>query len=192
VLDDRGLDLLFREARTVYAWSETPVSDETLRRLYDLAKLGPTSANCSPARILFLRTDEAKERLRPALSPGNEDKAMAAPVVAILAWDPDFFERLPMLFPHGDARAWFAGNAALAEETARRNATLQGAYLIIAARALGLDCGPMSGFDNARTDEIFFHETGWRSNFLVALGHGAAPPYPRAPRLDFDDACLTM
>ena len=196
MLDDSAFDALFRTARTHYSWTGDPVADETLRALYDLVKFGPTSANSSPARFVFLRTAEAKERLRPALSPGNVDKTMSAPVVVIVASDPRFYDKLPALFPHADARAWFAGNDSLAEETAFRNATLQGAYLIVGARAMGLDCGPMSGFDRARVDQVFFGLNGWRSNFLVSLGHGAGDEgqarYARAPRLAFDDACLML
>ncbi len=191
MLDDHALDTLFREARTHASWSDAPVSDEDLHRLYDLTKFGPTSANTSPARFVFLRTLEAREKLRPALSAGNLDKTLAAPVTVIVAWDPYFYDRLPELFPHADARAWFAGNDALAEETAFRNSTLQGAYLMLAARAIGLDCGPMSGFDRARVDEIFFADSMWRSNFLINLGHGdGGALFPRAPRLSFEDACL--
>jgi 3-hydroxypropanoate dehydrogenase len=191
VLDDAALDTLFREARTHNGWSDALVSDEDLHRLYDLVKFGPTSANTSPARFVFLRTVEAKERLLPALSPGNVAKTMAAPVVVIVAEDPRFYDHLPQLFPHGDARAWFAGNPALAEETAFRNSTLQGAYLIMAARAIGLDTGPMSGFDRSKVDEIFFSGFGWKSNFLVNLGHGNGEDlFPRAPRLEFNEACL--
>ncbi len=198
VLDQAGPDqaareVLFTGARTHYHWLETPVADEVVRELFDLLKMGPTSANCSPARFLFLRSMEAKERLKPALSAGNVEKTMAAPVVAVVAYDPQFFEQLPKLFPHADARAWFAGNDALAAETAFRNGTLQGAYLMLAARSLGLDCGPMSGFDRGRVDEIFFTASGWKSNFLVNLGHGdPAKLYPRAPRLTFDEACVLM
>jgi 3-hydroxypropanoate dehydrogenase len=193
MLDDAALDALFREARTHYSWSDRPVSDDDLRRVYDLARLGPTSANCSPARFVFLRTEAARARLRPALSAGNVDKTMRAPVVAIVATDPRFYDHLPTLFPQADARSWFAGNAALAEETALRNATLQGAYLILAARAIGLDCGPMSGFDRLLVDQIFFPDGDWTSNFLVNLGHGdAAGQLPRAPRLDFDTACRML
>ena len=193
MLDDAALDALFREARTQNGWSDAPVSDEDLHRLYDLVKFGPTSANSSPARFAFLRTPEAKARLSPALSPGNVEKVAAAPVVAIVAEDPRFYDHLPKLFPHADARAWFAGNPALAEETAFRNATLQGGYLIMAARALGLDVGPMSGFDRAKVDEIFFGASGWKSNFLVCLGHGNGENlFPRAPRLDFTEACLEL
>ncbi len=187
------LDTLFQNARTHYSWTSAEVSDAELAQLYDAVKYGPTSANTSPARFVFLRTPDARERLRPALSAGNVDKTLSAPVVTIVAWDPHFYDRLPELFPHADARAWFAGDAALAEETAFRNSTLQGAYLILAARAMGLDCGPMSGFDRGRVDEIFFGESGWRSNFLVNLGHGdGAGLFPRAPRLAFSDACVVL
>jgi len=161
-----------------------------LRELYELMKWGPTSANLSPARILFLRTKEAKERLRPALMAGNVEKTMAAPVTAIVAYDTEFYETLPTLFPHTDARSWFAGKPALIESTAFRNGTLQGAYMIIAARALGLDCGPMSGFDNARVDAAFFPDGKWKSNFLCNLGYGdPASVKPRNPRLSFEEAC---
>jgi len=193
MLDDAALDALFREARTQNGWADTPISDDELHRLYDLLKFGPTSANSSPARFAFLRSAEAKQRLSPALSPGNVEKVEAAPVVAIVAEDPHFYDHLPKLFPHADARAWFAGNPALAEETAFRNSTLQGGYLIMAARAVGLDVGPMSGFDRSKVDEIFFADKGWKSNFLVCLGHGSGENlFPRAPRLDFSEACLEL
>lgn len=189
-LDDAALDTIFRAARTKSAWRDAPVADEILRGIFDLAKLGPTSANCSPARFVFVRTQEAKEKLRPTLNPGNVDKTMAAPITVIVAYDPLFYDHLPKLFPHADARNWFAGNPDLAEETAFRNGSLQGAYLIIAARALGLDCGPMSGFDRAKVDQAFLSEHGWRSNFLINLGYGeATDPYPRAPRFEFEEAC---
>ena len=192
-LDDGALDALFRTARTKSAWTADPVPDETLHQLYDLLKNGPTSANCSPARFLFLRTAESRERLKPALNPGNIEKTMTAPVTVIVAHDPQFYENLPKLFPHADARGWFAGNPDLAEETAFRNGTLQGAYLIMATRALGLDCGPMSGFDKAKVDHLFLSEQGWRSNFLINLGHGQEDnPFPRAPRLEFDEACVLL
>lgn len=192
-LSGAALDTLFREARTAYGWREGGVSDETLHALYELLKFGPTSANGSPGRFLFLRTEAAKQRLRPALSAGNLEKTMAAPVVAIVAYDPLFHDRLPELFPHADARSWFAGNPALAETTAFRNGTLQGAYLILAARALGLDAGPMSGFDNAKVDEEFLAGHGWKSNFLVNLGHAdSAAAFPRAPRLPFAEACVLL
>ena len=192
-LDDEALGRLFRDARTAYGWTGEAVTDDAIRQLYDLVKLGPTSANSSPARFVFLRTAEARERLRPALSAGNMDKTLTAPVVAIVAYDPRFYDKLPELFPHADARSWFAGNDALAEETAFRNSTLQGAYLILAARAMGLDAGPMSGFDRALVDEAFFVANGWKSNFLVNLGHGdGSGLFPRAPRLAFEDACVLL
>jgi 3-hydroxypropanoate dehydrogenase len=193
-LEPEALDALLREARTQNKWREEPIPDETLRELYELLKYGPTSANSSPARFLFLRTKEAKERLRPALSSGNTEKTMAAPVTVIVAYDPRFHERLPKLFPHNpDAQSWFTSNDSLAAVTAFRNGTLQGAYLILAARALGLGVGAMSGFDNARVDEEFLADRGWRSNFLVNLGYGdPAGVFPRSPRLDFDEACVML
>jgi 3-hydroxypropanoate dehydrogenase len=166
------------------------VSDVLLQAVYDLAKMPPTSANCSPMRVLFLRSREAKERLRPALMEGNVDKTMAAPATAVIAYDTEFYELLPRLFPHEDARAWFAGNEALIEETAFRNGTLQGAYFMLAARALGLDCGPMSGFGREAVDREFFPDGRVKSNFLCNLAYGdAGKLHPRSPRLDFDDAC---
>jgi len=192
-LDDTALRQLFLDARTHFAWQDRPISDELLRRLYDLLKMGPTSANSCPARFLFLRTAEAKARLQPALIPGNLDKTMAAPVTVIVAEDLAFYERLPELFPHTDARSWFVGKQGLIEETAFRNSSLQGAYLILAARALGLDCGPMSGFDRAKVDEEFFAGTTVRSNFLVNLGYGEPSKlFPRSPRLEFDQACQLL
>jgi 3-hydroxypropanoate dehydrogenase len=193
-LDDQALDILFRKARTHIVWEDKPVSDELLRQVYDLMKWGPTSANCSPARILFLRTPEAKERLRPALSPTNVDKTMQAPVTAIIAHDLKFYENLPRLFPNNPAaREWFSGNPQLAEVTAFRNGTLQGGYFILAARAAGLDCGPMSGFDNAKVDAEFFAGTSVKSNFLCNVGYGhASKLFPRNPRLDFDEACKLL
>ena len=193
ILSDAGLDQIFRQARTHSAWRDAEISDVLLEAVYDLAKMGPTSANCSPLRVLFLRSKEAKERLRPALDAGNVDKTMAAPATAILAYDMEFYEKLPSLFPHGDARSWFAGKAAKIEETAQRNGSLQGAYFIVAARALGIDCGPMSGFDPAKVDAEFLAGTSWRSNFLCNLGHGdPAQLHPRSPRLDFDEACRLL
>jgi 3-hydroxypropanoate dehydrogenase len=194
MLEDAALDLLFREARTHNKWRDEPVSDDTLIALHGLQKWGPTSANSSPARFLFLRTPEAKERLAPALSAGNLDKTMAAPVTVIVAYDPRFYEHLPHLFPHNpDARSWFTGNDALAATTAFRNGTLQGAYLILAARALGLDVGAMSGFDNDKVDAEFLAAEGWRSNFLCNLGYGdPAGLFPRSPRFEFADACRLL
>ncbi|BDB25499.1 putative malonic semialdehyde reductase RutE [Cupriavidus sp. TA19] len=206
-LSEEGMDLIFREARTHSAWLNKPVSDETLRQLYDLMKWGPTSANCCPARILFLRTPEAKQRLLPALAPGNVEKTMAAPVTAIIAYDIKFYELLPKLFPHADARSWFTDTPELALTTARRNSSLQGAYFMIAARSLGLDCGPMSGFDSTKVDHEFFPadpkenafqleyfpDSHVKSNFLCNLGYGdPAKLFPRSPRLEFDEACKLL
>jgi 3-hydroxypropanoate dehydrogenase len=189
-LPDACLDTLFRTARTHNGFLERPVAAETLRDLYDLLKWGPTSANSSPARFVFVVSPEAKARLRPALSAGNLDKTMAAPVTVIVAYDMAFYDALPRLFPHTDARSWFAGKDELILTTAFRNGTLQGAYLILAARALGLDCGPMSGFDNALVDAAFFAGTAIRSNFLCNLGYGdPAKLMPRNPRLTFEEAC---
>lgn len=190
MLDDSALDALFREARTHNAWTDRPVPDDLLVRLYALAKMGPTSANCSPGRFIFVRTPEGKEKLRPALSSGNRDKTMAAPVTAIIAYDLAFFDKLPELFPHTDARPWFTSSPAFAEQTAFRNSSLQGAYLILAARALGLDTGPMSGFKADIIDEAFFAGTTWRTNFLINLGFGdPSGLFERLPRLPFDEAC---
>lgn len=194
ILSDRDLDLIFRNARTHSAWLDKPVSDVTLQAMYDLMRMGPTSANCSPARWLFLRTDESKEKLKPHLIPGNVDKTMAAPVTAILGYDIRFYEQLAQLFPHDlSARSWFEGKDDLIEATAFRNSSLQGAYMIIAARALGLDCGPMSGFDNAGVDVAFFPDGDVKSNFICNIGYGdpAALP-PRNPRLDFNEACQVL
>ncbi len=206
-LNEAGFDVLFRNARTHNAWLEKPVPDELLHQLYDLAKWGPTSANSSPARFLFLRSAAAKERLRPALAPGNVEKTMTAPVTVIVAYDLKFYEKLPKLFPHNPGMAqMFATNPQVVEETAKRNSTLQGAYMMLAARALGLDCGPMSGFDNAKLDEEFFaagkcEDCGQeffpaghvKSNFLCNIGYGDPTKlYPRSPRLDFSEACTVL
>jgi len=188
MLSDEGLDLIFRKARTHRAWLDRPVPDALLRQVYELACLGPTSANCSPMRLLFVKSREAKERLRPSLSPGNVDKTMQAPVTAIIGHDLEFYEQLPRLFPTADMRANFVGKPELIPATAFRNGSLQGAYLMLAARALGLDCGGMSGFDNAKVDAEFFPEGRVKSNFLCNLGYGdAAKVAPRAPRLPFDE-----
>ncbi|CZV17430.1 malonic semialdehyde reductase [Enterobacter cloacae] len=185
-----ALETLFTGARTHNGWQDMPVSDETLREIYSLMKWGPTSANCSPARIVFVRSAEGKEKLRPALSSGNLEKTLTAPVTAIVAWDGEFYERLPELFPHGDARSWFTTSPAHAEETAFRNSSMQAAYLIFACRALGLDTGPMSGFDRQKVDEAFFTGTTLKSNLLINIGYGDTRKlYGRLPRLDFDDAC---
>ncbi|MDD4929549.1 MAG: malonic semialdehyde reductase [Gallionella sp.] len=192
-LDDRSLDILFRNAHTHSAWQDKPVSDDLLRQVYDLMKWAPTSANSSPARIVFVRSESAKQRLLPAMIPGNVEKTRTAPVTAIIAQNYEFYEHLPRLFPHADARSWFVGNQALIDTTAFRNATLQGAYLILAARALGLDAGPMSGFDNDKVDQEFFSGTRIKSNFLINLGYGdASQLFPRNPRLDFAEAASIL
>ena len=193
-LDAYALDLLFHKARSHNKFTDQPVTDDELRRLHDILKQGPTSANSSPARFVFLRSKEAKQKLAPALSAGNLEKTMGAPVTVIVAYDPRFYEKLWKLFPHNpDATSWFTNNDSLAATTAFRNGTLQGAYLILAARAVGLDTGAMSGFDNAMVDELFLSDHGWRSNFLCNLGHGdPAGLFPRSPRLDFDEACVLL
>lgn len=195
MLDEKFLDVLFRKARTHNVFSDKPVSDEILRQVHELMKWGPTSANCQPARIVFLRSKAAKEMLAPALSPTNLDKTMKAPLTAIVAYDPRFYEHLPRMFAHNQtAKSWFEGleKKAFAETTAFRNGSLQGAYFIIAARAVGLDCGPMSGFDNAKVDAAFFADGRFKSNFLCNLGYGdASKLMPRNPRLTFEEACRT-
>ena len=181
---------LFTEARTQNGYLDTPVSDDTLRALYDLLKWGPTSANCSPARIVFVRSAEAKAKLVACMGPGNVAKVQQAPVTAVSGMDMAFFEKLPKLFPHTDAKAWFVGKPEMIQATAFRNSSLQGAYLIMAARALGLGCGPMSGFDTAKMDAAFWAGTTVKTNFVCALGHGdPSKIMPRSPRLAFDDAC---
>jgi len=191
MLSEAALDQLFRSARTFNAWLPKEVSDEQLHQLYELAKFGPTSANSSPMRVVFVKSREAKAKLSPFLSEGNRAKTMVAPVTAIVATDHEFYEKLPQLFPHADARSWFAGNQPLIDTTAFRNGTLQGAYVIMAARSIGLDCGPMSGFDNAGVDAAFFAGTTIKSNFLINIGYGDASRdlFPRSPRLSFDEAC---
>jgi 3-hydroxypropanoate dehydrogenase len=189
-LPDAALDQLFRTARTFNGFRDEPVSDETLHALHDLMKWGPTSANCCPMRVVFARSREAKEKLRPALMPANVDKTMSAPVTAIIGRDTDFYEHLPQLFPHTDARSWFVGNDALIEQASALNAALQGAYLILAARSLGLDCGPMSGFAPDIVDAAFFAGTRVRSFMLVNLGQGdPAKLFPRSPRFEFAEVC---
>lgn len=188
-LADSGCDLLFRQARTYNAFSGA-IDDATLRRLYDLLKFGPTAANGCPARFVFVRSPEGKALLEPALDAGNRDKTLAAPVTVIVAYDLDFHHKLPVLFPHTDARSWFEGPRDNRLVPALRNGSLQGAYLILAARALGLDTGPMSGFDHAKVDAAFFAGTQVKSNFLVNLGKGDdSSIFPRSPRLPFHEAC---
>ncbi len=185
-----SIDQLFLNARTHSFWQSTEVSDELLIKIYNLTKMGPTSANCSPLRIVFVKSKSAKEQLKPCLLEANIEKTMMAPVTAIFGHDLEFYEKLPQLFPHADARSWFNTNENLARTTAFRNGTLQAAYFIMAARALGLDCGPMSGFDNQKVDEIFFNNTSIQSNFLCNLGYGVKEKlFPRSPRLDFKEAC---
>jgi 3-hydroxypropanoate dehydrogenase len=194
LLNDEGVDLLFRNARTHSHWLPKPVDDALLRKAYDLAKMGPTSANMCPMRIVFVKSKEGKERLKPCLDAGNVDKTMAAPVTAVVGMDVQFYEKLPRLFPHADARAWFKDlPEPVLEYIALRNSSLQGAYFLLAARAVGLDCGPMSGFDNARVDAAFFAGTSVKSNFLCNLGYGdPSKLHPRSPRLEFEEACTLV
>jgi len=188
-----ALDQLFREARTHSTWLPEPVPIELLRKAYELARLGPTSANASPARFVFLTTPGAKALLKPVLAPGNVDKTMAAPVTVIIAWDTEFHEHLPKLFPHADLRSYFAGNKPLIEENAFRNSSLQAAYFILAARSLGLDCGPMSGFNADKMNAEFFPDGKWKVNLLCNLGYGdPSKLFPRNPRLNFDEASVIL
>lgn len=189
-IDAAALDALFREARTHNAWIDREVPDDLLRQAYDLAKMAPTSANCQPMRVVFVRSEAEKKKLEPCLMEGNREKTMKAPATAIIGYDVEFFEELPRLFPHTDARSWFAGKPKHAEANAFRNGSLQGAYLLLACRAVGLDCGPMSGFDNAKVDEAFFAGTTIKSNFLMNIGYGdPSVLHPRSPRPAFDDFC---
>ena len=190
--DVASLELMFHSARSMNGWQDRPVSDELLRRVYDIAKMGATSMNGSPARFVFVRSPEGKKKIKPTLMPNNVDKVMTAPLVAIIGHDEKFYERMDLLFPHAvdEAKELFGGLPELAQITAFRNGTLQGAYLMIAARACGLDCGPMSGFDNTAIDEVFFAGTTIKSNFLCGLGYGDAEKiFQRLPRLPFQEAC---
>jgi 3-hydroxypropanoate dehydrogenase len=192
-ISEEALDQLFRDARTHSAWRPEPVPVELLRKVYELARLGPTSANGSPARFVFLTTPAAKARLKPALAPANVEKTMAAPVTVIVAWDTEFHENLPRLFPHFDMRSYFVGNQPLIDETAFRNSSLQAAYFILAARALGLDCGPMSGFDASKVNAEFFPDGKWKVNLLCNLGYGDdSKLFPRNPRLKFEEASTIL
>ncbi len=187
-----GVDagILFKEARTFSNWEKRDVPDELLVKMYDLAKLAPTAANCQPMRVVFVRSAEAKAKLKPCLDAGNVEKTMSAPVTAIIAGDERFFDHFDKLYPIANVKAWYEGNPEAIQDAVLRNTALQGAYLIEAARALGLDCGPMSGFDKRKTDEAFFKGTTYRSNFLCNIGYGVHPhPYPRLARFDFDEAC---
>ena len=191
MLNETALKTLFLEARTQNGWRDRPVTDEQLRQIYDLMKWGPTSANCTPARIVFVKSPQAKEKLLACMNPGNIEKTKAAPVTAIIGMDMEFYEKLPRLFPHNpDARSWFAGNQQAIETTAMRNSSLQGGYFIMAARAVGPDCAPMSGFNAEKINEAFFAGTPVRVNFVCSLGYGdTSKLHPRGPRLDFDEAC---
>ncbi|MEO0694965.1 MAG: malonic semialdehyde reductase [Pseudomonadota bacterium] len=191
--NDAALDLIFREARTRNGWEDRTVAQTLIQAVYDLMKWGPTSANCSPARFVFVSSTEGKKRLKPCLMEGNIEKTMTAPCCVIIGHDTEFYEKLPELFPHTDAKSWFVGNEPLIEETAFRNGTLQGAYFMIAARALGLDCGPMSGFDKEAVDKAFFAGTTIKSNFLCNIGYGTDKDlFERSPRLAFDEACQVV
>jgi 3-hydroxypropanoate dehydrogenase len=194
MLSSEGQDLIFRNARSHSVWLDKPVDDALLRQVYELTKFGPTSANMCPLRIIFVKSPEAKERLKPAIAEGNVTKVMTAPVTTILGMDIHFYEKLPQLFPHVDARAWFKDLPEnVLEYVALRNSSLQGAYFMLAARALGLDCGPMSGFDNAKVDATFFAGTTVKSNFICSLGYGdASKLHPRSPRLTFEEACQVI
>lgn len=190
MLSKEAIDILFTNARTHNAWLDKPVTDAQLQEIYDLMKWGATSANCSPARIVFVRSAAGKEKLLACVSQGNFEKTKAAPVTAIIGMDMEFYEKLPQLFPHADARSWFAGNQAAIDATAFRNSSLQGAYFMLAARAAGLDCGPMSGFDADKLNDTFFAGSSIKVNFICNLGYGdAAQLFPRSPRLAFDEAC---
>ena len=194
ILSNQALDTLFRDARSHNGWQDTPVSDEQLSQIYDLMKMGPTAANACPARIVFIKSSEAKERLKPCLSEGNVEKSMSAPVVAVIGMDMEFYEQLPKLFPHTDARSWYVGKPEEVIHTAAfRNSTLQGAYFMMAARSLGLDCGPMSGFDAEKLEVEFFPDGKIKANFICAIGHGdTSKIFPRHPRLEFKEACSVL
>lgn len=190
MLDNAALATLFTEARTHNVWQDNPVSDELCHKIYDLAKWGATSANCSPARIVFVKSAAEKDKLVACMAPGNQEKTKHAPVTAIIGMDMAFFEKLPQLFPHADAKSWFVGNQPMIDATAFRNSSLQGAYFMLAARALGLDCGPMSGFDADKINAAFFADSTVKVNFVCSIGYGdASKLFPRSPRLSFDEAC---
>jgi nitroreductase len=191
MLNETALHTLFLDAHTHNGWRDKPVSDEQLRQIYDLMKWGPTSANCTPARIVFVQSPQAKEKLLACMNPGNIEKTRTAPVTAIIGMDLEFYEKLPRLFPHNpDARSWFAGNRQAIDSTAMRNSSLQGGYFIVAARAVGLDCAPMSGFNAEKINEAFFDGTPVRVNFVCSLGYGdTSKLHARGPRLAFDEAC---
>lgn len=192
-IDNADIEILFNQARTYSVWESREVPDEILHKIYDLAKMAPTAVNCQPMRVVFVRSPEAKKKLEACLDPGNLKKTMSAPVTAIIAGDTRFYDHLGKLYPIADVKPWFEGNAEAVNDTVLRNTALQGAYLILAARALGLDCGPMSGFDKQKTDEVFFKGTPYKSNFLCNIGYGVRPyPHPRLLRFDFDEACKIL
>lgn len=192
-INEQDIKTLFTDAHTHSFWLPKPVDDALLMRAYDLAKMAPTSANCSPMRVVFVTSQEAKEKLKPCLAAGNVEKSMTAPAVAIIGMDMEYYEKLPTLFPHADARSWFVGNAPLIEATAFRNSSLQGAYFLMALRAVGLDTGAISGFDNAAVDQAFFAGTAVKSNFIINIGYGdASKLHPRNPRLSFEEACSVV
>ena len=190
IINDAAMDIIFRDARTRNGWEDRPVTETLMQAVYDLMKWGPTSANCFPARFVFVASADGREKLKPHLQGGNIEKTMSAPCCVIIANDQAFYEKLPELFPHTDAKSWFEGNDALIKETAMRNGSLQGAYFMIAARALGLDCGPMSGFDQQGVNEAFFSGTAYQANFLCNIGYGTDENlFPRSPRPDFAEVC---
>jgi 3-hydroxypropanoate dehydrogenase len=193
MIDSAALETLFLKARTHNGWQDKPVTDAQLQQIYDLMKWGPTSANCSPARIVFVKSAAEKDKLVACMAPGNVEKTKAAPVTAIIGMDMAFYEKLPQLFPHADAKSWFVGNQPLIDSTAFRNSSLQGGYFILAARAAGLDCGPMSGFDADKINAAFFAGTTVKANFVCSLGYGdPAKLFGRSPRLSFDEACKVI
>lgn len=193
IINDQALDIVFRKARTYNKWEPRGITRALMQAVYDLAKMGPTSANSCPARFVFVSSEDGKARLAPHLAEGNKAKTMAAPCCVIIAHDMKFYEKLPFLFPHTDAKSWFEGDEELIRETAFRNGTLQGAYLIMAARALGLDCGPMSGFDKDGVDEAFFAGTSYKANFLCNIGYGDEESlHPRSPRFPFEEVCKVV
>ncbi len=190
MLSNNALNTLFLEARSQNGWLDTPVSDEQIQQIYELMKFGPTAANNCPARITFIKSDKAKEKLKAHLDEGNVEKSMSAPVVAIISYDTEFYEKLPFLFPHTDAKSWYEGKPEKIKSAAQMNATLQGAYFLMAARSVGLDCGPMGGFNNEALDQAFFPDGKTKSIFLCGIGHGdESKLFPRSPRLAFDEAC---
>ncbi len=193
MLDNKAIEQLWTNARTYNAWQDKPVSQELIHQLYELSKLAPTSANCSPARFVFLTSAEAKQRIQPAMAEGNVEKTMTAPVVAIIAYDTEFHNHLPFLFPHTDAKSWFAGNEAKIHATSHMNTTLQIAYLIMAARTLGLDCGPMGGFDNDAVNAEFFSDGKFKSVLICNIGYGSTENlFERSPRFEFDQVCKIL